>query len=155
MVEAWPRTRAAWRWSMAVKHFTALQLSVVALRNFRAHSGLPNNAPVTVMPRGIKIDAALLTALTGLNIRLVDRLNIDARYKELTLGSLCCQLPLVHVQRYEQWRQRERESLDKFIAGLEQKLSNSNFIDHAPVEIVKTEREKLTVAKNHRLELVS
>ena len=43
---------------------------------------------------------------------------------------------------------KEIKQLSGYVTGLDKKLSNKNFVDNAPVEVVEQEKEKLEESKN-------
>lgn len=151
MVEPWPTMKKQGA-SLAVKRFAALQQTVVALRNFKAHSDLPLGAPARFVSNA-DVDPILLKALSGVAAEPIDRLTVAGGYQDITLGQVRFQIQNEYVQRYESWRAKEKQGLEKYVAAVEQKLSNQNFIDHAPAIVVEAERQKLAEAKRRLLEL--
>ncbi len=151
MIQPWPTSRPV-RPSPMIRSFSALQTTVVALRNFKLHSHLPTSAPIRCVPAP-GLDLGLLKSLSGLPIEPINRLTVASGYQDIVLGDVRFQVPTEFVQRFESWRANERLDLDRYIASVELKLSNQQFVDHAPAAVVETERQKLTEAKRRLLEV--
>lgn len=154
MGSAWPKIPAAWtKGATEAKIFERLQRTVGALRNFRAHSGLPSSAPCHYIAAPPYDDGALLRTLSGAAVQSSSRLTVDSRYGEILLGDVKFQLEKTYIDRYETWRQKERASLENYISGLTGKLANERFVAGAPADMVQTEREKLAAAEERLLGL--
>ncbi len=151
MVEPWPRSKTT-KISPSVKSFLSLQKTVVALRNFKAHSDLPAGAPMRYVGAD-DIDPALLKSLSGVAAESTDRLTVTSGYSDISLGDIRFQAQSEFIRRYESWRVKEKQSLEKYIAAIEQKLNNQQFVDHAPVAVVEGERQKLAEARRRLVEL--
>lgn len=152
LIQPWPKDVKRYRFPAEVKAFEILQRAVVAIRNFRAHSELPIGAPVRYAT-GTNIDPILLRSLSGAATEPIDRLTVTGGYQEIALGDIRFQIQTEYVQRYESWRAKERHSLETYIAGVERKLANQQFVEHAPAAVVTAEREKLADAKRRLLEV--
>ncbi len=154
MGSAWPKTISAWKkYTAEVKQFDGLRDTVGAMRNFRAHSGLPASAPCHYIPTVPYDDDALLRSLSGASVQPVSRLTVDSRYENILLGHVHFQVERVYLERYEAWRQKERAGLQQYIAGIKDKLANDRFVVHAPANLVDEERKKLAGAERRLLEL--
>jgi valyl-tRNA synthetase len=86
-------------------------------------------ASLEVKESGEKIDKALMVPLGEIEVYLLGAVDEEKEKSRLL---------------------KEKENLIKLIALQEQKLSNQDFIDRAPENIVVTEKNKL---ENYRLEL--
>ncbi len=151
MVASWPKKQAQ-RASPAVKKFEALQQTVSALRNFKLHSQMPTTAPVRFV-NSLSVEPQLLKTLSGVATEPLDRLTVTGGYHEIVLGEMRFHIPSEYVQKFESWRTKERQELEKYIATIEQKLANQQFVDHAPAAVVADEREKIAEAKRRLLEV--
>jgi len=152
MGSAWPKIPAQWsKGEDDAKIFERLQVTVGALRNFRAHSGLPASAPCHYVAKAPYDDAALLRVLSGAAVQSSARITVDSRYGEILLGDVRFQLEKMYIDRFEAWRQKERGELVKYIAGIKAKLDNERFVAGAPTELVDEEREKLKNAEERLL----
>ena len=151
---AWPKIPAGWsKHAKDVEIFERLQRTVGALRNFRAHSAMPASAPCHYIAVAPYDDAALLRALSGTAVQPSTRLTVDSRYGEILLGDVKFQLEKTFIDRYEQWRQKERAGLENYIAGLKTKLTNERFVAGAPAKLIDGERVKLAAAEERLLAL--
>ncbi|MEK7637504.1 MAG: valine--tRNA ligase [Patescibacteria group bacterium] len=152
LVSAWPKPSPRLA-EAAGQLFEKLQRTVVALRNFRLHSGLPAGASCSFVARSEADDARLLAALSGVRVQTVRRLTVDSRYGDLLIGEITFQIEKRYIERFESWRQKERVALESHIASIERKLNNERFAARAPSAVVTNEREKLATAKQRLLEL--
>lgn len=151
MVADWPKTSKTWTsYRRQAGEFTQLQQAVVALRNFKVHSRLPAEIGGAYVD---KLDAELLKALSGVSVRSAQRLEAVSGFQDIVLGPTRFQFPNEYVQRFDAWRQQERQRLEQYRRGLQQKLGNPQFVERAPKEIIEQEREKLTETERRLLEL--
>lgn len=154
MVSAWPKPRPVWgKYGAELEAFARIQETVAALRNFRAHGGLPASAPCHYVTHPPFEDAVLLRALSGVAVQPAPRLVVDSRYAEILLGHVRFQVGRDYVDRFEGWRQKERAALEQYIAKIRSKLANEQFTAHAPESLVAEEREKLRSAEQRLLGL--
>ena len=149
MIEAWPKPNRRLINKEAEKSFAKLQATVTALRNFRIHGQLKDE--VGTFELG-DIDQDLLTRLSGVNVRRT-KPGVSDQNREILLGVIKFQFPAAAVERYESWRQKERQSLEKYIGGIKTKLNQESFIARAPDEVVEQERQKLAEAKERLRQL--
>lgn len=154
MVSGWPKIPPLWsKGKSSAETFQRLQHTIGALRNFRAHSGLPSSAPCHYIASAPYDDPALLRALSGAAVQPSTRLTVDSRYGEVLLGDVKFQLERTYIDRYEAWRQKERVALENYISSLKGKLGNERFVAGAPAELVSEERAKLAAAEERLLSL--
>lgn len=154
MASAWPKIPSAWgKLRDAEKDFNQLQKTVVALRHFRAHSGIPASVPGHYIASGPFVDDALLRSLSGLAAQPVNRMTVDSRYSDIMIGDVKFQIEKVYVDRFHDWQEKERASLRRYIDGIKGKLNNERFVAGAPEELVAQEREKLAEAEARLLQL--
>lgn len=149
MVAPWPKLskRAT---PGAVKEFENIQQTVIALRNFKIHSDLPSGAMGEYLGQ---FEEKLLAGLSRVSVRHRDRLNVSSDHTPIILGPTRFQFERTFVDRYESWRQKERAGLERYSAGIEKKLANPSFVQHAPADVVAAERQKLAEVKQRLLEL--
>ena len=148
--------------SDAENEMTALQGVIVALRTVRAEHDLP---------RGLQLSAELRTddassrsmlererrAIETLCRASVDVANDTAPLPERSAitvaGPVRVIVPLEGLVDPEKERERlgrELKKVEKDLAVVTKKLSNANFVDRAPAEVVQTERERLTSLTDKR-----
>lgn len=152
MVAAWPKPARAWsKFHREAKEFQQLQDSIVALRNFKTHSGLPATVPCQYIAGGPFTDEALIRALSGVAVHPTSRLTVDGRYANVLLGHIHFQVERQYVDRFEGWQKKERMSLQSYIDGLKAKLANEHFVTNAPKNLVDEERQKLAAAEERLL----
>ncbi len=151
MIAAWPKPNKAWaRYRPEARRFALFQQTVVAVRNFKAHSRLPAEATGAFVD---DLDAGLLQALSGVSVRATRRLEVVGGSQDIVLGPTRFQFPSEHVKRYAAWRQQERQRLERYRDSLQQKLNHPQFVERAPREIVEHERQKLAESERRLLEL--
>lgn len=154
LITRWPKPSRRWSANATTeKTFRELQETVSALRNFRAHSGLPASAPCQYVPSVPYDDDVLLRNLSGAAVMPVQRLTVDSRYAEALIGHVRFQIERMYVERFEAWRQKERADLERYISDVRVKLANERFVAHAPAEVVEEERAKLAQAETRLLHL--
>lgn len=154
MASSWPKAPAAWsKHKQAAQNFELVQQTVVALRNFRAHSALPVSAPCHYVVRAPYDQDELLRALSGVSVQPTARLTVDSRYGEVLLGQVRFQVERVFIERFESWRSKERGALENYIGSIEAKLNNERFVTGAPPELVAEERRKLQEARERLLSI--
>ncbi len=149
LVAPWPKAgkRAD---ATAIKSFENIQRVVVAVRNFKAHSHMPVDAMGEYVG---SLPEKYLGGLSRVQLRGVTQLRVSAEVAPIVLGKTRFQFPAIYVKKYESWRTKEREQLERYIATQHKKLSNERFTAHAPAEVVEQERAKLADAERQLLEL--
>ncbi len=114
--------------------------AVSAVRKFRAESRVDEELEGLV-PDGL--EDAVFTTLAG--VRPVEALG--SKKAVLPAGDLAVEVSLTEKQRQGEIGRlrKEIERVGKEVERAENKLSNSNFVEKAPKEVVDTERDKLDV----------
>lgn len=130
--------------------FEEIQRVVAALRNFKAHSVLPNDVGGEFVGQ---LPEQYVAGLSRVTVRQVDQLRVSADFAPIVLGQTRFQFPSAYVEKYESWRVKEREQLQRYINIQQNKLSNQQFVANAPVEVVEQEQQKLADAQRQLLEL--
>ena len=62
---------------------------------------------------------------------------------------------VIDLEKEKERIQKEVESLTKYIAGIEGKLGNADFVAHAPVVVIEKEKQKLAEAKEKLFKLTN
>lgn len=60
---------------------------------------------------------------------------------------------VVDLEKEKERLQKELESITKYIAGIEGKLNNADFVSHAPVAVIEKEKQKLAEAKDKLIKI--
>lgn len=109
------------------KHYERLKDEGILIEKLR--TGIEE---LTMAEKGEKPSEALYAIVDGVEIYLINEIDKVAEQKRIT---------------------EELEDLKKYVAGLEQRLSNKEFIKKAPAQIVAQENEKLSQAKANIFEM--
>ncbi len=154
MIAPWPEFPEQWRDPAIEKRFERLQEIVVAVRNVRAAYGIPPGTPLKLQ---LRCDASLASDMEGISGQFENlaRTILQAAGAEVERppASASFSLPgvdgfvplegIVDVQAELQRQQKQAEKLKKMIAASEAKLSNPNFVQKAPPEVVEKARRTL------------
>jgi len=136
MIEPWPKISSAS--GSAARGFSKFQRLVIGLRNIRLHGNA--NRPLTV---GVSTgDPDLVSRLAGVTI---------ARQSGqfVTIAGAKVSAPADVIQRFSDWRTREREQLTRYIAGKQKLASN----EKAPAHIREQANNDLHTAEEQLAEL--
>ncbi|QVL56704.1 MAG: valine--tRNA ligase [Simkaniaceae bacterium] len=128
---------------------------VYAIRNIRAEMQLPPSAATDVIIEG---KTAIIEKHQGIISSLVRIKELIFNPKETSSGftssalvkdlKIIIPLPEEFQERERERLVKEREKLEKQIASLKNQLSNPNFVERAPKELV--EKTKATLAENEK-----
>ncbi|MBI5037494.1 MAG: valine--tRNA ligase [Candidatus Kerfeldbacteria bacterium] len=145
IVHAWPQAQRRYHNTEAEKKFTTLQDFVGSIRNIRAEEKI---SPTTL------IDAVISGKRQSVIIEHQESIMRLARLKSLTASPITKPTGTItgldfalDYTRDDTSINKELHQLSEYIQRLEQKLSNANFIDHAPEAVIEGEREKLAEAR--------
>jgi len=142
--------------------FSKIQSIITAIRNARAENKIePGKKTKAVIYAGehydmIKDEKVLIKKLrTG-----IDELKIKQKGEKIpkAIRILECGIEIYLINAIDEKKEKARakkelENLKKYASGLEKKLKNKNFIEKAPEEIVRQEKENLKKAKVKILEI--
>ena len=140
MIEPWPKpqkTEAA-----ASKRFSSLQNVINSFRNFRAEYNIPPTTLISVSAKKnilIKKEEKIINKLARVKFTDVKK------GIHLTYGQFDFIIPLgelIDVKKEKKRSELELEIKKKYYESLKKKLSNKQFVEKAPKEIVQREREK-------------
>jgi valyl-tRNA synthetase len=154
-----PRDRRRWD-AERDRDFARLQEIVRAARTMRAHAGLTERTPVETRVRpldegfrelvtsndSILLRAGSLKSVTltdekprGMAVTVVEGAEVYVNLAEhLDIGA--------EVQR----KTKELEKAHAYLARIEAKLANENFVSRAPAHVIEAERERLEQARGKR-----
>jgi valyl-tRNA synthetase len=163
MITDWPKTAGAKRASPASADFNVLKEIVVALRNIRAAYRVePGKAIDAIIYAGSK--AALLKKqshiVSGLakvgSLRVAAKGAPPAQAAATVVGRAQIFVPLGSLVDIAAERQRlgnELAEAERYLATLEKKLENKDFVARAPANVVAAEKEKLAVQREKAAKL--
>ncbi|MFA6183706.1 MAG: valine--tRNA ligase [Parcubacteria group bacterium] len=161
LIEAWP-TLESWNEISDKNHdteshiFIKTQTIITAIRNLRAENKIEPTKKVKAIIYAetnfdeLKNNEILITNLrTGISELILAKSGekpADAIYT-IVDGIEIYLISEVNKEKEQQRIQEELRNLTKYVAGLEQKLNNVEFIKKAPSQIVAQEKEKLASVK--------
>ena len=158
VIASWPALPVDWQDRSLESRFERLQETIVAVRNVRSVYSIPPTTPLKLHIRCASEVAAEMqdVAIQFENLAKTVLEAADAQVERpsgsagFTLEDADGFIPLEGVidRDAELKRQRkEAEKLKGFINGHEKKLSNANFVDKAPADVVESVRETLAGLK--------
>lgn len=165
MVTKWPTVQEHLIDEEAEEAMTMVMEIVRSIRNIRAEAGVEPAKRIEAMihaseKRGsiLKANDAILQTLAGLGRLEICGENSEPPDKAMSAvaGGVQVFLPLAGMVDLELERQRiekELSAVNEEAARLESKLSNTEFVNKAPSQVVEKERTKLTAAKE-KIELL-
>ena len=153
----WPQADDALKDS---KSFGQLQVAIdviTAIRSIRAEQSVDQSRKIEAIIHS-KEHAELLESQRGHIERMgrLEKLTIDAKPAKhknaasVFLKGVEVHIPLegmIDLDAEKQKLTKEQASLNGFLSGIEQKLSNEQFVAHAPEEVITKERQKLADAQ--------
>ncbi len=162
MVEKWPNREKYSFKNSTVNSFGFIKKIIVAIRNARAENNIENGKKIkAIIYAGNNLsllqEAKILlenlrTGIKDLEIKKTGDKITDAIY--IKEGAVEIYL-IGGIDKNKERRRLQKEiaELDKYIAGLKNKLSNKNFKTKAPPEIVAQEENKLREAQSKKAKL--
>jgi valyl-tRNA synthetase len=159
MLQPYPEYDEAQVNSQALQDIEWVKGVVVALRNIRGEMNIPPSKQLPVLLKnGDKLDrerlqsnSQFLCKLAQLeSIRFLESSEKEALSATALVGDLeilVAMAGLIDKDAELARLDRESEKLEKDIARLKGKLSNANFVDRAPAEVVEKEKERLAEAE--------
>jgi valyl-tRNA synthetase len=168
---AWPQADDSLKNQVAFDQLQVVIDVITAIRSIRAEQGVDQGKKIEAIIH-TKEHAKLLESQRGHIERLgrLEKLMIDAKSAKhknaasVFLKGVEVHIPLegmIDMDAEKQKLTKEQENLRGFLAGVEKKLSNEQFVAHAPAEVLAKERQKLTDAQEklkkveERLKLLS
>jgi valyl-tRNA synthetase len=160
MKSPWPKPEDFPQNEETVKDFSFLQELVTGIRTCRSENGIQPGAKVTVAVVGEQ-------AIHGKTLKVEALVKFLARVEKLTVekkpfpgpadfypipgGEIYVLLEgFVDLTKEEANKRAEVERLQKYIQGLESKLSNDEFLKKAPAGMVEAEKLKLNEAREKK-----
>lgn len=164
MRAAWPVSRPKRRNPQAEEHMALVMRVIYAVRNIRGEMNVPPAKKVDLLVRPLEGDPAVLRQHAGLvrDLAKVAGLTIDpglakpAQAAAAVTDGLELFVPLAGIidfDREKERLQKEIRNLDGWLEKLTAKLSNKNFAQRAPAEVVATEKTKQADYLNRRDQL--
>ncbi len=154
MVEKWPKSDLGGEAIGA--EFSLIKDIISAIRNARAENRVePAKKVDTVIYAGDKVDVVMANEalIKGLKTG-VGELSVKEKGEKIA-GAICAVVGNIEIylvgavdtEKEKVRLEKEVENLEKFIASLNGKLSNKEFVDKAPEKVVTAEKDKLAKAE--------
>ena len=162
MVEKWPNRKKYSFKNSTANSFEFIKKIIVAIRNARAENNIESGKKIkaiiyagnnlSLLQEAKILLANLRTGIKDLEIKKTGDKIADAIY--IKEGAVEIYL-IGGIDKNKERRRLQKEiaELDKYIAGLKNKLSNKNFKTKAPPEIVVQEENKLREAQSKKAKL--
>ena len=170
MVEKWPteelskqglieKLKIVWnkKYLNSTSEFEIIKNIITGIRGLRSDNKIePVRKLKAIIGAGARLElvqqnSEIIKALARLeNLEILSQANKPATAVGFVEGSVEVFIDLVGVVDLEKEKERlqkELQSLEKYIAGIEGKLGNADFVAHAPEVVIKKEKQKLEEAK--------
>ncbi|MBI4426098.1 MAG: valine--tRNA ligase [Candidatus Kerfeldbacteria bacterium] len=124
MIESWPTNKNRYQHELrTIQGFKNFQRLVIGLRNLKIHGA--NNQPLSIQPT-TKLNRELLARLTG--VAFADQAPTEA--DRVVIADEQLMVPGAVAKQYADWRRREVEQLNRYIAQKEQLVANAKAPEH-------------------------
>jgi valyl-tRNA synthetase len=152
MAHNWPVLRMIDLDLTAEREMETLQAVVTAIRNIRAQYAVSPKQKVRAVVVGgdVQVHTAVIESLAGVNQLTVESSVPTGEYASAVVGDIQVFVSLeglVDKQAEHVKFTKALEEINAYIATLEQKLANQEFVDKAPAFVVTTMRQNLEDAK--------
>jgi valyl-tRNA synthetase len=157
MLAPYPEVQTDWENKTAQIQFSWLQDVVTALRTVRSEMQIkPSQGVNLVVLKANDADKAAFKALGNLikSLARVEAISFDKNVGGATatavVGNMECHIPLeglIDMGAEKARLEKEVDRLTSEVKRFEGKLSNPNFVDRAPADVVDKEKQKLLRAK--------
>ncbi len=150
MVASWPKAEEMSD-EKAEREFAKLQEIIVDIRNVRATHKVPPAAQL-----GVEVLNKELFQIHGAVIRILARVrDVDASVDKTSVATsyVVLYLPSVDTEKERARLSKEWEETKAYVASIEAKLANKDFVAKAPMKVTDTMRAKKTEAEAKAAEL--
>jgi valyl-tRNA synthetase len=160
MLQAYPKVDAKLEDDQAVMDMARIQQMITSIRSLRSENNIAPSKPVSLIIQGANATTQADNEKYVLIIKQLARVeSIEYKAKDAAvpacattiLADIQLHIPLaglIDMQGEIERLQKEVDKYDQEIARFEAKLSNPQFADKAPAQVVEKEREKLQAAKD-------
>lgn len=159
MVEKWPTGKNKYN-EEVLKEFEVIKSIITGIRALRSDNKIePVKKLNSIIGAGEKVkllseNSEIIQALARLeNLEIQDKAQKTDTMVGFVEGGAEVFIDLagvVDMAKEKERIQKEVESLTKYIAGIEGKLSNVDFVAHAPAAVIEKEKQKLAEAQEKR-----
>ncbi len=154
-ISLWPDTFSPPMDEESMKQFASMQHMITSVRNTQAELNLSPRKPIHILIKtSSEEDTKQLSSFSWMlnailaapTVEISERMDRPKGSRNLLIGSYEMYIPLEGLIDVQSERQRitdEIARLKSFQKNVEGKLSNAQFVDNAPEEVVQKERQKL------------
>jgi valyl-tRNA synthetase len=159
MVENWPDTNNI---HVTSSDFDSIKEIITSIRNIRATFTVPANSEIDITiitknTENITPTENLIKRLAKVNSISIQESDIDQSESASAIcgtDKLYVHLSgIIDIDKEKNRLQKEIDKTNSYLTVLEKKLSNKQFVENAPKEVVTTEKENMTTATNKVSEL--
>jgi valyl-tRNA synthetase len=157
MVENWPEIKTKTQTKTEIEDFEIIKNTITGIRSLRADYKIdPVKKLKVIVSAGKKQKLLEENAEVIKGLARLEEIEIKIKTDKLVgcvgfvVGDVEVFVDLSGVVDFEKEKLRlksEIESLEKYVAGLENKLGNESFVKNAPAQVVGTEKNKLAESK--------
>lgn len=160
MIQSWPESQDDHIDKKAEQDFSRIQNLIVAIRNIRAQYKIQPSEFVNLIlqttdskiKKNIEENLSIVKALARVG-EIIIQPTAPENAKDLAVAILdqmtvFIVLPTSNLESENARMQKEKENLQSYILTIEKKLSNKEFVEKAPQEVVESMRQKLQDAKD-------
>ncbi len=145
MITQWPKVETLQHDEKLEKQFTQLQDIIIQIRNLRGQYKIPYSQSFTLYTQQAinPAEQIIIEKLTKVSITTGE---VHGATTQLTNSAYTFTVELsgiIDVTAEKQRLQKEIDQLQKYLSGLEKKLSNSQYTDNAPAEVIQKDRDNL------------
>lgn len=154
IVEPWPKSHKKTRKNQIQKDFELLQNLITEIRALRAEFHIESGKilPVNCEKSAFLIKhAKTIEGLTRSKITFTKE-KVKVKSISISVGKINLRIPLlelVNITAEKRRIEKEIAETKNYLAKLNHKLGNQNFVNNAPMEVVKQEKEKFRETQKH------
>lgn len=166
IVAPWPQAELERRDEAIEARFARFQTALTAVREIRARQNIPPRKPIEFSIRCEESDAELLRPMVPYFASMAQANSVGIgpgvtpppTHAKASLPGMEIFVNMegfIDVAAEKLKLEKEREKIEKLIQGKEKKLSNQQFVEKAPADVVQRERESLAEMKQQLASITS
>ena len=146
MIAAWPEKTAKYTDHKTEKKFETLRDVTKSIRDLRARYKVDPKKKLNAFYKNSKLSTEQLALVSHLSSVNLQKKSFAGKYTPLNLTKIELRFPneeIMDVAREQKQLRLNIDELEGAAINLEKRLKNKNFLQKAPAEIVRKEKEKL------------
>ncbi len=166
IIAPWPQAELERRDEAIEARFARFQTALTAVREIRARQNIPPRKPIEFSIRCEESDAELLRPMVPYFASMAQANSVGIgpgvtpppTHAKASLPGMEIFVNMegfIDVAAEKLKLEKEREKIEKLIQGKEKKLSNQQFVEKAPADVVQRERESLAEMKQQLASITS